>query len=33
MRNIEIRYFLPADILLLIPVGIFFGERFFLTKK
>lgn len=33
MRNIEIRYFLPADILLLIPIGLFFGEKSFLTKK
>jgi hypothetical protein len=27
MRNIEIRYFLPADVLLLIPIGIYFGDK------
>jgi hypothetical protein len=27
MRNIEIRYFLPADVLLIIPIGIFFSKN------
>jgi len=33
MRNIEMRYFLPADVLILIPIGIFFGRKDKLFQK